>query len=192
MNKNFKMKRFSLVERFTTLVCSSLLVAIGFAPLAPMPARAVDIQELPTETKARTDFTHAARVTWDDLNAADASAVVLQLFQIPTNSYIDKVAFTVEEAFTNAAYATGVDAGSNLVMTVGIGGTTNAFFGSNTLIFARGTLATNMLVPSRAATSTNYLIACFSDGLQANEVDGYLRGKVRIYFRVVQPAKWNF
>lgn len=192
MNKRIKMKRFSLVERFTTLVCTSLLAVIGILPMAPMPVWAVDIQELPTDTKARSDFTHAARVTWDDLNAADASAVVLQLFAIPTNSYIDKVAFYVEEAFTNATYATGVDAGSNLVMTVGVGGTTNFFFGSNTLIHARSTLATNMAVPLRATTSTNYLIACFSDGLQASQVDNYLVGKIRIYFRVVQPQKWNF
>lgn len=187
MNKKLikRQERFS----FRFAVALMLHAVLTITLVAPFTVRAVDIQALPLETRATGDFTHAAVVTFDDLNAADASAVVLQLFAIPTNSYIDKVAFHVEEAFTNATYATGIAAGSNLVMTVGVGGTTNNFFGSNTLIFARSTLSTNMLIPYRATTSTNYLIACFSDGLQASEVDGYLVGKIRIYWRVVQPSK---
>ncbi len=191
MNKKLlkRQMRFS----FRCAVALMLHATITISLLSPFAAvQAVDIQELPTDTKARSDFTHAALVTWDDLNAADASAVVLQLYALPTNSYVDKVAFYVEEAFTNATYATGVDAGSNLVMTVGVGGTTNFFFGSNTLIAARSTLSTNMLVPLRSSTSTNYLIACFSDALQASQVDNYLVGRVRVYFRVVQPSKWRF
>jgi hypothetical protein len=187
MNKRIIKRQAGFWFRFSSLLMLQGILTLTL--MGPFPARAVDIQALPLETVSKGDFTHAAVVTWDDLNAADASAVVLQLFAIPTNSYIDKVGWYVEEAFTNATYATGVDAGSNLVVTVGVGGTTNAFFGSNTIIAARAHLSTNMLVPYRATTSTNQLIACFSDGLQATQVDNYLVGKIRIYFRVVQLSK---
>ena len=189
---NYKLIKRS--QRLSLRLAASLMVyATILATFLPvMPVRAVDIQALPLDSRAYSGYTHAARVTWDDLNAADASAVVLQLFAIPTNCYIDRVGFQVEEAFTNAAYATGIDAGSNLVMTVGTGGTTNFFFGSNTLIAARSTLATNSLVPLRATTSTNYLIVSFSDGLQAAAVDNYLVGKIRIYWRVIDLSKVRF
>lgn len=157
--------------------------------IASTPALlAVDVQQLPNDTKAATGFTHSARITWDDLNASDNSCTVLQLALIPTNCYIDRVAYFVDENFTNATYvATG--GATNLVLTIGVGGTTNAFFGSNTLIYAHSTLATNLLVPYRATTSTNYLIATFSDGLQASEVDGYLVGKMRVCWRLVDLSK---
>jgi hypothetical protein len=178
-----KTKNYNFLTQLAAVFCAAFLIA--------SPVWAVDIQNLPTETQARSGFTHAARVTFDDLNDADASAVTLQLFAIPTNSYIDRVAFFVEENFTNAVYVPTLG-GTNLVLNIGVGGTTNAFFPSNTLTYARFTYSTNMLIPYRATTSTNYLIANFSDGLQASEVDGYVRGKIRIYWRLVQPGKYNF
>lgn len=158
--------------------------------LAPIQGRALDIQTLPDTVAAVSGFTHAARVTWDDLNAADASVVAVQLFAIPTNSYIDRVAFIVEEHFTNTTYVAADS--TNVVLNIGVGGTTNAFFGSNTLIFARTTLATNMLVPYRATTSTNYLVATFSEGKIDSQLDNYFAGKIRIYWRVVQPTRYRF
>ena len=181
-----KTKQHPLWFRALCAFMAALLLAVTTPAV-----QAVDIQNLPNDTAARHGFTHAARVTWDDLNASDNSATVLQLFAIPTNCYIDRVAFYVDENFTNAAYvATG--GATNLVLTIGVGGTTNAFFGSNTLIYARSSLSTNMLVPYRSTTSTNYLIACFSDALQESEVDAYLVGKVRIYWRLVDPNRAKF
>jgi hypothetical protein len=178
-----KTKKYNLLTRFMAAFCAAFLIA--------SPVWALDVQTLPTQSAATWGFTHAARITSDDLDNADASALTIQLFAIPTNSYIDRVAFFVEENFTNAAYVPTLGA-TNLVINIGVGGTTNAFFGSNTLTYARFSLSTNMLVPYKATTSTNYLIANFSDGLQASEVDGYVRGKIRIYWRVVQPSKYNF
>lgn len=183
-----KTKQYPLWFRATAALCVALLISVS----SPLPVQAIDVQALPIEQAAATGYTHAARITWDDLNAADASAVVLQVFAIPTNSYIDRVSFYVEENFTNAAYATGTSAGSNLVMTIGVGGTTNFFFGSNVLDTTHWVGATNSLIPHKSSTSTNYLIACFSDGIQASAVDNYLIGKVRIYFRLIQPYKYKF
>ena len=178
-----KTKNHNFLTQLAAAFCAAFLLA--------SPVWALDVQSLPTETQARSGFTHAARVTWDDLNDADASAVVLQLFAIPTNSYIDRVAFVVEENFTNATYVPTLG-GTNLVLTIGVGGTTNVFLSSNALTYANSWFNTNLIGGYKAATSTNYLIACFSDGLQASQVDNYLRGKIRIYWRLVQPSKYNF
>ena len=178
-----KTKNYNFLTQLMAAFCAAFLIA--------SPGWALDVQTLPTSSQAASGFTHAARVTFDDLNNSDASALNVQLFLIPTNSYIDRVAYFVEENFTNAVYVP-TGGATNLVLNIGVGGTTNAFFGSNTLIHARAVLSTNMLIPYRATTSTNYLIANFSDGLQASEVDGYVVGKIRIYWRVVQPSKYNF
>lgn len=178
-----KTKKYNFLTQFIAVLCAAFLIA--------SPVWALDVQVLPSNTAATSGFTHAARVTFDDLNNADASALVVQLFAIPTNSYIDRVAYFVEENFTNAVYVPTLG-GTNLVLNIGVGGTTNAFVLSNTLAYARFVYSTNMLVPYRATTSTNYLVANFSDGLQASEVDGYVVGKIRIYWRVVQPSKYTF
>ena len=178
-----KTKQHPLWFRALAAFMAALVVAVSTPTVY-----AVDVQTLPENTQAATGFTHQAKITWDDLNATDNSATVLQLFAIPTNCYIDRVGYYMDENFTNATYvATG--GSTNLVLTVGVGGATNAFFGSNTLIYARSCALTNLLVPYRATTSTNYLIATFSDGLQASEVDGYLVGKIRVFWRLVQPTK---
>lgn len=171
----------------TALMLQAMLLLTA---LAPLQVRAVDVQTLPDTVAATSGFTHAARVTWDDLNATDASVVWVQLFQIPTNSYIDRVAYFVEDQFTNTTYA--ATDSTNVVLNIGVGGTTNAFFGSNTLIFARQTLNTNLLVPYRATTSTNYLLATFSEGKIDSQLDNYPAGKIRIYWRLVQPTKYKF
>ncbi len=179
-------------QTFMSKVASALMLQamLLLTVLTPMQGRALDIQTLPDTVAATSGFTHAARVTWDDLNAADASVVWVQLFQIPTNSYIDRVAYIVEEHFTNTTYVAADS--TNVVLNIGVGGTTNAFFGSNTLVFARQTLSTNMLVPYRATTSTNYLVATFSEGKIDSQLDNYPAGKIRIYWRVVQPTKYRF
>ncbi len=166
-------------------------LAFACAFLAIGPVLAVDVQVLPNNTRAQSGFTHAARITWDDLNAADASVVQIQLLAIPTNTYIDRVAFYVEENFTNAAYVPTLGA-TNLVLNIGVGGTTNAFFPSNVLSYINFGVNTNLLIPYKATTSTNYLIATFSDGIQASAVDGYIKGKIRIYWRLIEPEKYRF
>jgi len=176
-------KNYNFLTQLAAVFCAAFLIA--------SPVWALDVQTLPTSSQAASGFTHAARITFDDLNNADASAVNVPLFAIPTNCYIDRVAYIVDENFTNAVYVPTLG-GTNLVLNIGVGGTTNAFFGSNTLIYARFAYATNMLIPYRATTSTNYLVANFSDGLQASEVDGYVVGKIRIFWRLVQPSKYNF
>ena len=177
------MKHLRVLYRAALAFCCAFL-SLG-------PAIALDVQVLPNNTRAQSGFTHAARVTWDDLNAADASVVQVQLFAIPTNTSIDRIAFYVEENFTNAAYVPTLGA-TNLALNIGVGGTTNAFFGSNALSYANTAYSTNMLIPYRATTSTNYLIATFSDGIQGSVVDSYIRGKIRIYWRLVEPVKYNF
>lgn len=192
MKTKYRMKKVGWFTQGMASFCCALLITVGTSSLVPQRASAIDIQALPDTVAAVSGFTHAARVTFADLATNDASAVVFRLFNVPTNAYIDRVAFYVEEQFTNAAYGTGVANGSNLVFTVGVGGTTNFFFGSNVLDTTHLVGFTNSLVPHKSATSTNYLIACFSDGIQASAVDNYLVGKIRIYWRVVSPIRWRF
>ena len=177
-----KTKKYNFLTQLVAVFCAAFIIAL--------PVVALDVQRLPLETTSVSGYTHAARVSWDDLNDTDNSATVVQLFLIPTNTYIDRVGFFVEENFTNAAYVPTLG-GTNLVLTIGVGGTTNLFLSSNTLTYASSWFNTNLLGGYKA-TTTNYLIACFSDGLQASAVDGYVRGKVRIYWRVVQASKLNF
>lgn len=181
-----KTKTHNLFTKLMAVFCAALLGGPALMPAA----YALDVQTLPDTVAATSGFTHAARVTWDDLNAADASVVSVQLFLIPTNSYIDRVAFYVEEQFTNTTYA--ATDSTNVVINIGVGGATNTFFGSNTLIWARQTLSTNMAAAYRATTSTNYLVATFSEGKIDSQLDNYPAGKIRIYWRLVQPVKYRF
>jgi hypothetical protein len=173
------------------LMLHAMLVLTVFAPFQ---MQALDVQTLPTDTRASSGFTHAARVTWDDLNASDNSLTTITLMTIPTNAYIDRVAFYIEEGFTNT-----VAAGTNLAITVGITGTTNRFFGSNCIDgasiqvangFTVWGLSTNLLVPYKSTTDAIALLATF--GSTGSTVDNYNVGKVRIYWRVVEPAKYKF
>jgi hypothetical protein len=186
-----KIKQHSFLTRLTAAVCTTLLTAFTILPLS-----ALDVQSLPIDSRAASGFTHAARVTWDDLNAADASVVTVQLFAIPTNSYIDRVGFYVEEYFTNSTIAN-----TNLVLNLGVGGTTNRFIGSNNVDGAStrllsGTgiqmLSTNLLVAYKSIDNTNYLIATFSDGTATAAVDNYVVGKIRIYWRLVDLSRIRF
>jgi hypothetical protein len=186
-------KKFSFLDKIGATLAISVILSLN---LAPLRTQAVDVQSLNDTVAGVSGFTHAARVTWDDINAADASVVQVQLFPIPTNSYIDRVAFYIEESFTNNTVAS-----SNLVLSIGVGGTTNRFFGSNTIDgasirIATGDtvwmLSTNLLVPYKSTTSTNWLTATFSDGAQASVVDNYVQGKVRILWRLVQPSRTKF
>lgn len=176
-------KKFSLPFK----MLASLMVSL----LAALPAMAVDVQTFPNDTAAASGFTHGARITWDDLNATDNQLTTLQLFAIPTNTYIDRVAFYVDEPFTNSTVSA-----TNLYLVIGVGGTTNFFFSSNCVDGAGirilsgnspQTLFTNMVVPYKATTSTNYLIATFA--ADASTVDTYVVGKIRILWRLVNPAK---
>lgn len=179
----------SIWNKMGASLMTALMVFVNFSPLY-----ALDIQTLPSETAAVHGFTHAARVTWDDLNASDNSLTTVTLMTIPTNSYIDRVAFYIEEGFTNT-----VTAGTNLALTVGITGTTNRFFGSNCIDgasiqvnngFTVWGLSTNLLVPYKSTTAAVNLLATF--GSTGTSVDNYTAGKVRILWRVVQPAKVKF
>lgn len=170
-------------------LCAFMVALIVNLPVLSL--KAVDIQTLPDTVAGQHGFTHGAYITWDDLNAADNSSTTLQLIAIPTNSYVDRVAFIVPEEFTNSTASA-----TNLLLCVGVGGSTNAFFTTNqidgsTTMASSGltlwTLSTNMLVPYKSTTSTNYLIATFSAG--ASTVDTYTRGKIRIYWRLVQPNR---
>lgn len=180
----------------TKLAAGLMLHAMLVLALLPGVSLAVDIQSLPDESRAASGFTHGARVTWADLDAADASTVTLALFNIPTNSYIDRVAFYVEEGFTNTTVAN-----TNLTLCLGVGGTTNRFYGTNYIDAGTARLlsgaspqsySTNLLVPYFATTSTNYLTVTFSDGAATSVVDNYTRGKIRIYWRLVNPARIKF
>lgn len=185
-------KKQTLLERFASLL---MLLAILLMTVAmPFQMQALDVQALPTDTRASSGFTHAARVTWDDLNASDNSLTTLTLMTVPTNAYIDRVAFYIEESFTNT-----VTAGTNLHLTVGITGTTNRFFGSNcidgaSIQVANGStvwmLSTNLLVPYKSTTDAIGLLATF--GSTGTTVDNYTAGKVRILWRLVEPAKYKF
>lgn len=65
--------------------------------------------------------------------------------------------------------------------------------GSDTMINAGKTLfmlSTNMVVPYKSTTSTNYLIATYSAA--SSVVDTYVKGRMRIYWRLVQPARIDF
>lgn len=176
------------------LAVFAMLHAVLVATLAPVTAVALDVQELPTSAKGAHGFTHGALVTWDDLNATDNAATTLQLMRIPTNSYIDRVAWVIEEQFTNSTVSA-----TNLLLCLGVGGSTNAFYttnqvdGSDTMINAGKTLfmlSTNMVVPYKSTTSTNYLIATYSAA--SSVVDTYVKGRMRIYWRLVQPARIDF
>jgi hypothetical protein len=187
-------KKQTLMEKAAGyLMLHAMLVMTA---LMPLQLAALDVQTLPVDSKAATGFTHAARVTWDDINAADASTVTLALFGIPTNSYIDRVGFYVEEGFTN-----GTVANTNLTFCLGVGGSTNRFYGTNYIDAGTARLlsggspqaySTNLLVPYFATTSTNYLTVTFSDGAATSVVDNYAVGKVRIYWRLVDLSKYNF
>jgi hypothetical protein len=187
------MQKQTFSFRLATLLMIHAMLALNFAPLR---ALAVDVQTLPDTVAAVSGFTHAARVTWDDLNAADASVVQVQLWPIPTNSYIDRIAFVMEEPFTNSVIAS-----TNLMLSLGVGGNTNRFFGTNIIDggstrILSGTgiqfYSTNLLVPYVMTTSTNYLTATFSDLTASSTVDNYVVGKIRVYWRVVQPSRWRF
>ncbi len=185
-------KKQTLMEKVASyLMLHAMLVMTA---LMPVQLSALDIQTLPNEAKAATGFTHAARVTWDDLNASDNSLTTVTLMTIPTNAYIDRVAYYIEEPFTNT-----VAAGTNLALTVGITGTTNRFFGSNCIDgasiqvnngFTVWCLSTNLLIPYKSTTDAISLLATF--GSTGSTVDNYTRGKVRIYWRVIEPAKYKF
>ena len=193
MNKT-KIRKLSLLHRLAAMLMLCATLLFTFAPAVTV--RAVDVQVLNDTVAAATGFTHAARVTWDDLNAADASIVQVALFPIPTNTYIDRVAFYIEEGFTSTTAAN-----TNLYLTVGVGGTTNAFFGSNmvdtsTTRLAAGetrfVLSTNMLIPYKSTTSTNYLTTTWGGAGGSSTVDDYQAGKMRFYWRLVNPAKTRF
>jgi len=182
-----KTKKLNFLTQFAAVFCAAFLIA--------SPVWALDVQTLPSNTAATSGFTHAARVTIDDLDNADASTVTVALGAIPTNSYIDRVAFFVEEGFTNATAAN-----TNLTLRIGVGGNTNRFFGTNYIDGGYGgaggrspqVYSTNLLVPYFATTSTNYITVTISDGAATSVVDNYARGKLRIYWRLVQPSKYNF
>ena len=185
-----KTKQHSLWFRALSACMAAILLTVS----TPLPALAVDVQSLPLESQAAHGFTHAARVTWDDLNASDNALTTLQLFLIPTNTYVDRVAYYIEEPFTNSTISA-----TNLLMSIGIPGTTNRFIAGqeidqSTTMDLSGltiqTLSTNLLIPYKSTTSTNYLIGTFSSG--ASTVDTYTRGKVRIYWRLINPAKLRF
>lgn len=185
-------KKQTLTERLASLLM--LLAMLIMTVATPFQMQALDIQTLPTDTRATSGFTHAARVTWDDLNASDNSLTTVTLMTIPTNAYIDRVAFYIEEAFANT-----VTAGTNLALTVGITGTTNRFFGSNCIDgasiqvangFTVWCLSTNLLVPYKSTTDAISMLATF--GSTGSTVDNYTAGKVRILWRVVEPAKYKF
>ncbi len=183
------MTKLRFIDRLA-LVFLAAFLALG--PVAQL--RAVDSQALPLETRSSFGWTHAARVTWDDLNAADNSSTTLQLGTIPTNSYVDSVGWYIEWEFTNSTASA-----TNLLLCLGVGGSTNAFFTTNqidgsTTMASSGltlwSLSTNMLVPYRGTTSTNYLIATFSAG--ASTVDTYTRGSIVIGWRLRQLGKFRF
>lgn len=174
-----------------SLMLHAMLVMTALMPLQLV---ALDVQTLPVDAKAATGFTHAARVTWDDLNASDNSLTTVTLMTIPTNAYIDRVAYYIEEPFTNT-----VAAGTNLAITIGITGTTNRFFGSNCIDgasiqvangFTVWCLSTNLLIPYKSTTDAISLLSTF--GSTGSTVDNYTAGKVRIYWRVIEPAKYKF
>lgn len=185
-------KKPTLLERFASLLM--LLAMLIMTVATPFQMQALDVQVLPTDTKAASGFTHGAKVTWDDLNASDNSLTTLTLMTIPTNAYIDRVAFYIDEGFTNT-----VTAGTNLALTIGITGTTNRFFGSNCIDgasiqvangFTVWMLSTNLLVPYKSTTAAVNLLATF--GSTGSTVDNYTAGKLRILWRVVEPAKYKF
>ncbi len=172
-------------------LCScSMLALVLLAPLA----NALDVQPLPLETQSRNGFNYAARITWADLDNSDNACTIIPLYPIPTNCYVDRVGFYIEENFTNSTASA-----TNLLLCIGVGGSTNAFFttnqvdGSDTMALAGLTvwgLSTNMLVPYKSTTSTNYLVATLSAA--SSVVDTYTRGKLAIYFHVVRPAGIKF
>lgn len=173
------------------LMLHAMLVLTVFAPYQ---MQALDVQALPTEARASTGFTHGARVTWDDLNASDNSVTTLTLMTIPTNAYIDRVAYYIDEGFTSATAGA-----TNLAMMIGITGTTNRFFGSNCIDSATGNisagytvfcLSTNLLIPYKSTTAAVNLLATF--GSTGSTVDEYTAGKVRILWRLVEPVKYKF
>ena len=173
-----------------------LTLFVQLSPLATLSVRAVDVQNLPEATAAFHGYTHAARVTWEDLDATDASTVTLALFAIPTNSYIDRIGFYVEQLFTNATVAN-----TNLTLCLGVGGTTNRFYGTNYIDGGTPRLlsgaspqaySTNLLIPYFATTSTNYVTVTFSDGAAQSVVDNYAQGKIRVFWRLVSPARVKF
>jgi hypothetical protein len=187
-----KIKKQTMLGKVATalMLQAMLLVTV----LAPLQTMAVDIQTLPDTVAATSGFTHAARVTFDDLNNTDNAATILQLYNIPTNTYIDRVAWVIDDGFTNSTISA-----TNLLLCVGVGGSTNAFFTTNqvdassTMVGAGltlFTLSTNMAVPYKSTTSTNYLVATLSAA--SSVVDTYTVGKIRIFWRVVQPARYKF
>lgn len=195
MNTNHKLLKRATepLRQFAAGLMVSAMLALN---LAPLTVKAVDVQTLPDTVAAVSGFTHAARVTWDDLNAADASTVTLALSPIPTNCYVDRVGYYVEELFTNSTVAN-----TNLTICIGVGGNTNRFFGTNyidggTPRLLSGAspqaLSTNLLVPFLATTSTNYVTVTFSDGAAASVVDNYGVGKIRIYYRIVNLSRYRF
>lgn len=182
----------TLTERFASLLM--LLAMLTMTVAAPFQMQALDVQVLPTDTKAASGFTHGAKVTWDDLNASDNSLTTLTLMTIPTNAYIDRVAFYIDEGFTST-----VTAGTNLHLTIGITGTTNRFIGSNCIDGASIQVAngftvwcnsTNLLIPYKSTTAAISLLATV--GSTGTSVDNYTAGKLRILWRVVEPAKYKF
>lgn len=169
---------------FKQLATASMLLALLISIISPVTVMAVDLQKLPFDTAAATGYTHVAKITWDDLNASDNSCTTIQLCPIPTNGFITKVAFYVSDSFTNTTAAN-----TNLLLCLGVGGSTNYFTTTNQIdgSTTQGAksiqcLATNMLVPYKATTSTNYMIATFSaDG---STVDDYIKGKIQIYWKL--------
>ena len=183
-----KTKKYNFLTQFAAVFCAAFLIA--------SPVWALDVQTLPSNSQAAWGFTHAARVVIDDLDNADQSTVTIALGLIPTNCYIDRVGFSVEEGFTNNTIAN-----TNLTLCIGVGGSTNRFYGTNYLDAGTARLLsgaapqvyfTNLAIPYFATTSTNYITVTISDGAATSVVDNYARGKLRVYWRLVQPAKYNF
>ena len=183
-----KTKQHPLWFRALAAFMAALVVAVSTPTVY-----AVDTQALPENTRAATGFTHTALVTWDDLNNnGDLQTVTVQLGAIPTNCYIDRIGFNVEQVFTNATAAS-----TNLCLALGVGGSTNRFYQTNYIDGGYGgaggrspqAYVTNLLVPYFATTSTNYVIASFVDGANTSTVDDYTYGKIRIFWRLVQPSK---
>lgn len=189
-----KGKRTFMPRRLSSaplLLCTHTVLALML--VAPL-VQALDVQPLPLETQSRTGFNYAARITWADLDNTDNACTIIPLYPIPTNSYITRVGFYVEEEFTNSTASA-----TNLLLCIGVGGSTNVFYttnqvdGSPTMALAGLTvwgLSTNMLVPYKSTTSTNYLVATLSAA--SSVVDTYTRGKLAIYFHVVRPAGIKF
>jgi hypothetical protein len=170
--------------------CLTIIILI----LAATPVGAVDIQALPEETSARHGYTYAAKITFEDLNNADNACTILRLGPIPTNAYVDRVAWAITTPFTNSTASA-----TNLLLCVGVGGATNTFFTTNqidcspTMVLSGLTvwaLNTNMVTPYKATTSTNTLQATISAA--ASTVDTYTRGELRIYWRIVEPGRIRF